>query len=158
MVLEKSLQRPLDCNRIKPDHPKGNQSWISLEGLMLQVKLQYSGHLMRRAGCQKSPWCWERLREGGEGDNRGSDGWMVSLTQWTWVWVSSRSWWWTGKPGVLQSVGSQRVGHDWGTELNCIELCSEKHIDTDIDQDHSCLNIAASSKLKTGVFSTFLHN
>ena len=65
----------------------------------------------------KRPWCWERLRAGGEGDDRGWDGWMASLTQWTWVWTSSRSWWWTGKPGVLQSMGSKRVGHDWVTEL-----------------------------------------
>ena len=66
----------------------------------------------------KRPWCWERLKAGGEGDNRGWDGWMASLTQWTWVWVNSRGWWWTGRPGVLQSMGSQRVGHDWMTELN----------------------------------------
>ena len=66
----------------------------------------------------KRPWCWERLRVRGEGDNRGWDGWMASLTWWTWVWVNSRIWWWTGKPGVLQSMGSQRVRDDWGTELN----------------------------------------
>ena len=66
----------------------------------------------------KRPWCWERLKAGGEGDNRGWNGWMVSLTQWTWVWVRSRSWWWTGKPGKLQSMGSQRVGHNWATEMN----------------------------------------
>ena len=64
----------------------------------------------------KRPWCWERLRAGGEGDNRGWDGWMAPLTQWTWVWVSSGSWWWTGRPGVLQSMVLQRVGHDWATE------------------------------------------
>ena len=62
-------------------------------------------------------WCWERLKAGGEGDDRGWDGWMASLTWWTWVWASSRSWWWTGKPGVLQSMGSQRVRHDWVSEL-----------------------------------------
>ena len=61
----------------------------------------------------KRPWCWERLKAGGEGDDRGWDGWMSSLTQWKWVWASSRSWWWTGKPGVLQSVGTQRAEHDW---------------------------------------------
>ena len=66
----------------------------------------------------KRPWCWERLKAGGEGDDRGWDGWMASPTQWTWVWVNSGSWWWTGKPGVLQSMGWQRVGHDWVTELN----------------------------------------
>ena len=66
----------------------------------------------------KRPWWWERLKVGGEGDDRGWDGWMASLTRWTWVWVNSGSWWWTGSPGVLQSIGPQRVGHDWVTELN----------------------------------------
>ena len=65
----------------------------------------------------KRPWCWETLKAGGEGDDRGWDGWMASLTQWTWVWVNSRSWCWTGRPGVLQSMGSQRMGHDWVAEL-----------------------------------------
>ena len=62
--------------------------------------------------------CWERLKAGGEGDDRGWDGWMASSTRWTWVWTSSRSWWWTEKSGVLQSTGLQRVGHNWVTELN----------------------------------------
>ena len=66
----------------------------------------------------KRPWCWERLWAGGERDDRGWDGWMALLTRWTWIWTSSGSWWWTGKPGVLQSMESQRVGHDWATELN----------------------------------------
>ena len=70
----------------------------------------------------KRPWCWERLRAGGEGDNGGWDDCMASPTQWTWVWVDSRSWWWTGRPGMLQFLGSQRVGHDWATELNWTEL------------------------------------
>ena len=85
----------------------------SLEGLMLKQQLQYFGHLMRDVWL----WCWERLKAG-EGDDRGWDGWMASPTQWTWVWVNSGSWWWTGKPGMLQSMGSQRVGHKWETELN----------------------------------------
>ena len=72
----------------------------------------------------KRPWCWERLRAGGEGDNRGWDGWMALLTQWTWVWVNSRSWWWAGKPGVLRFMGLQRVGHDWATELNWLNMSS----------------------------------
>ena len=63
----------------------------------------------------KRPWCWERFKTG-EGDDREWDGQMASLTQWTWVWVNSRSWWWTGRPGVLRIMGSQRVGHDWATE------------------------------------------
>ena len=66
----------------------------------------------------KRPWCWKRLKVGGEGDNRGWGGWMASPTQWKWVWVNSGSWWWTGRPGMLQSIGLQRVSHDWATELN----------------------------------------
>ena len=66
----------------------------------------------------KRPWCWERFKVGGEGDDRGWDGWMTSPIQWTWVWVNSGSWWWTGRPGMLQSTGLQRVGHDWAAELN----------------------------------------
>ena len=67
----------------------------------------------------KRPWCWERLTAGGEGDDRGWDGWMAALTQWTWVWVNSGSWWWTGRPSVLKSTGSQGVRCDWATDLNC---------------------------------------
>ena len=70
----------------------------------------------------KRPGCWERLNVGGEGDDRGWDGWMASPIQWTWVWVNSVSWWRTGRLGVLQSMGSKRVGHDWVTELNWTEL------------------------------------
>ena len=66
----------------------------------------------------KRPWCWEGLGAGGKGDDRRWDGWMASLTWWMWVWVNSGGWWWTGRPGVLWFMGSQRVGHDWVTELN----------------------------------------
>ena len=66
-------------------------------------------------------WCWEGLEAGGEGDDRGWNGWMASLTWWTWVWVNSGSWWWTGRPGVLWFMGSQRVGHNWMIELNCMD-------------------------------------
>ena len=76
----------------------------------------------------KRPWCWERLRAGGEGDDRGWDGWMASLTQWTRVWVNSKSWWWTGRPCVLQSMGLQRVGHNWATELNWVSWPEELHV------------------------------
>ena len=69
----------------------------------------------------KRPWCWKRLKAGGEGENRRWDGWMPSPTQWTWVWLNSGSWWWTGRPGVLQSMGSQTVRHDSATELNWTE-------------------------------------
>ena len=87
----------------------------SLEGLVLKLKLQYFGHLMQRTDYWKSPWCWERLKT--EGDDIGWDGWMASPTQQTWIWAGSGSWRWTGKPSVLQSMGSPRVGHDWATEL-----------------------------------------
>ena len=89
----------------------------SLEGLMLKLKLEYLATWYEKLTHLKRPWCWERLRAGGKGDDRGWDGWIASPTQWTWVWVNSRSWWWTGSPGVLQSMGSQRVRHDWATEL-----------------------------------------
>ena len=95
----------------------------SLEGLMLKLKLQYFGHLMLRTDSFEKTLIEDwRLEVGGEGDYRRWDGWMASVTQWTWVWVSSRSWWWTGRPGMLQSMGSQRVGHDWATELNWIKI------------------------------------
>ena len=89
----------------------------SLEGLILKLKLQYFGHLMRRADSFEKTRCWERLKAGGEGDDRGSDGWMASPTQWAWFWVNSGSWLWKGRPGVLQFMGSQRVRHNWMTEL-----------------------------------------
>ena len=81
----------------------------------------------------KRPWCWERLRAGGEGDDRGWDSWMASLTRWTCFWVDSGSWWWTGGPGVLRFMGSQRVRHDWATELT--DRYMELHI------LHSCLRM-----------------
>ena len=91
----------------------------SLEGLMLKLKLQYFGHLMWRADSLEKTLILGKI-EGRR--RRGWDGWVASLTQWTWVWASSWSWWWTGKPGVLQSMGSQRVGQDWVTELNWMSL------------------------------------
>ena len=117
-LLEKTFESPLDCKKIKPVHSKGDQSWIFMEELMLKLKLQYFSHLIHEPTHQKRPWGWERLKAGGEGDDRGWDGWMTSPTWWTWVWASSRSWWWTGKPGVLQSMVSQWAWHDWVTELN----------------------------------------
>ena len=89
----------------------------SLERLMLKLKLQYFGHLMRKADSLEKTLMLGKI-EGREGDDRGWAGWMASLTQWTWVWANSRRWWRTGKPGVLQSTGLQRVRYDWATELN----------------------------------------
>ena len=95
VVLAKTLESPLDCKEIQPVHPKGDQSWVFIATWCEEVT-----HLKR-------PWCWKRLKAGGEGDARGWDGWMASLTPWTWVWVNSGSWWWTGRPGVLKSMGLQ---------------------------------------------------
>ena len=94
----------------------------SLEGLMLKLKRQYFGHLMRRADSLDKTLMPGGIGAGGEGNDRGWDGWMTSPTRWTWIWVNSGSWWWTGRPGVLWFMGSQRVRHDWETELNWTEL------------------------------------
>ena len=128
VVLEKTLESPLDSKEIKPVNPKGNQSWIfigttdaeaeapvlwppdtktdSLEKTLMLGKIEGR----RRRGC------------------RGWDGCMVSPTRWTWVWAGSGNWWWTGKPGMLQSTGSQRVAQDWAPELNWIgDIIMVKH-------------------------------
>ena len=124
VVLEKTLESPLDCKEIKPVHPKGNQSWIFIgrtdaeAGTLIFWPPDGKNWLI-----WKDPGAWERLKVGGKGDDRGWDGWMASPTWWTRVWVSSRSWWWTGKPGVLQSMGLRRVGRDWATELNWTDGC-----------------------------------
>ena len=94
----------------------------SLAGLRLKLRLQYFGHLMGRVDSLEKTLVLGRIGGRGEGDNRGWDGWMASPTQWTWVWVDSRSWWWTGRLGMLWFMGSQRVGHDWATKLNWTEI------------------------------------
>ena len=93
------------------------------------LKLQYFGTWREEPIHWKRPWQWEGLKAGGEGDNREWDGWMASLTWWTWVWASSGRWWRTGKPGMLQSMGSQRVSHNWATEqqLTPVVLPGEFH-------------------------------
>ena len=110
VVLEKTLESPLNCKEIlKEIHQsilKEISPEYSLEGLMLKLKLWSLATWCEDLTHWKRPWCWERLKAGGEGDDRGWDGWMASPTQWTWVWTSSRSWWWTGKPGVLHYMGS----------------------------------------------------
>ena len=111
VVLEKTLESPLDCKEVQPVHPKGNWSWI---------------FIARTNAETETPILWppdeknwlKDWRQEVKGDDRGWDGWMASPTQWTWAWVSSKSWWWTGRPSVLQSMGSQRVREDWATELN----------------------------------------
>ena len=121
VVLEKTLESPLDCKEIQPVHYEGDQPWVffgrndaKAESLVLwppHVKSWLIG----------KDWCWEGLGAGGKGENRGWDGWMASWTRWTWVWVNSPtrgSWWWTGRLGMLQFMGSQRARDDWATELN----------------------------------------
>ena len=136
LVLEKTLESPLDCKEIQPAHPKGDQSWVFIGRTDVEAEIPNT----LATWCEelthwKRPWCWERLKAGGEGDDR--DGWMASLTQWTWVWVNSGSWWWTGRPGVLWFMGLQRVRHDWVTELNwtssvhwrdCYPSCSDDKV------------------------------
>ena len=127
VVLETTLESPLDCKEIQPVHPKGNQSWVFVgraDANLMGWCWSWNSNILV-TWCEglthwKRLWFWERLKMGGEGDDRGWDGWMASLTQWTWVWVSSWSWWWTGRHGVLRFMGSQRVRHDWETELNWI--------------------------------------
>ena len=112
------LRVPWTARRFNQSILKEISPGCSLEGMMLKLKLQYSGHLMWRV---KRLWCWEELGAGGEGNDRGWDGWMALPTQWTCVFVNSRSWWWTGRSRVLRFMESQRVRYDWATELNWIE-------------------------------------
>ena len=118
LVLEKTLESPLDCKEIQPVSRKWNQFWIFIgrtdaEGETPNTLATWCEELTHL----KRPWCWERLKVG-EADNRGWDEWMASLTQWTWVWGNSGSWWWAGRPSVLWSMGLQRVRHNWVTEVN----------------------------------------
>ena len=98
---------------------KGNESWIFIRrpDPVAEVSIVWPPDAKKLTHLKRL-WCWARLKAGGEGDDRGWDGWMVSLIQWTWVWVNPGNWWWTGRPGMLQSMGLQSVRHDWVTELN----------------------------------------
>ena len=115
VVLEKTLESPCIARRSNQSILKEINPEYSFEGLML--KLQYFGKLMWRANSWKRPWCWERSRAGERGD-RGWDGWVPSLTQWTWTWANSSRQLRIEDPGVLQSMGFQRTGHNWVTELS----------------------------------------
>ena len=103
MVLEKTLESPLDCKEIQPVHPEGYQPWIFIR----RTDAEAANPMLWPPAVKN--WLTEKDPE------RGWDGWMVSLSQWTWVWVNSASWWWTGRPGVLQSWDHK---HNWVTELN----------------------------------------
>ena len=114
VVLQKTLGSPLDCKEIKPVNSKGNLSWIFIGRTDVEAET-----CCEEQTHWKRTWCWARLKTG-EGDDRGWEGWMASPARWTWVWAGSRSWWCTGKPGVLQSMGLQRAGCDW-PELRVLE-------------------------------------
>ena len=112
VVLEKTLESPLDCKEIKPVHPKGDQSWVFIgrTDAGAETPILWPPHAKSWL-IGKDPDAGRDWGAGGEGDDREWDGWMASLTRWAWVWVDSRSWWWTGRPGMLRFMGSQRVRH-----------------------------------------------
>ena len=115
------LKRPLDYKEIQPVHPKGDQSWVFIGRTESEAETPILWPYVEDLIHLKRPWCWERLKAGGEGGDRRWDGWMTSLTRQTWIWASSRSCWLTGRPGVYQSMEWQRVRHDWW--LNWTEAC-----------------------------------
>ena len=119
----------------------------SLEGLILKLKLQYFGHLMQRVDSLEKTLMLGGIGAG-EGDNRGWEGWVASPTRWTWVWVNSGSWWWTGRPGMLRFMGLQRIGHDWVTELNW----------TDFHESASQLKSIMIWKKKKKITGSYLHS
>ena len=159
VVLEKTLESPLDCKEIKPVHPKGNQTWVFIGKIDAEAEAPNTLAIWwEELTHWKRPWCWERLKAGGEGDNKGWDGWMASPTQWTWVWARSRRWWWTGKPDVVQSMGLQRVEPIWATEKQhwqCLDsTASSSHTGLTASAfpwpaPHQALPEARSSVLKT---------
>ena len=119
VVLEKTLESPLDSRAIQPVQPKGNQFWIFIGRTDAEAETPTLWPPDAKSWLiWKDPDAGKDLRAGGEGDDRGWDGWMASPIQWTWVWVNSGSWWWTGRPGMLRFMGLQRDRHDWATELN----------------------------------------
>ena len=118
VVGEDSWDFSLDSKENQLVHPKGNQAWIFIGRTDAEAGSPILWHLMWKAdSLEKKPWCWERLKVGGEGDDRGWDGWMASTTQWTWIRASSGSWWWTVKPGDAAVSAVTRVWHDWRTDL-----------------------------------------
>ena len=122
VVLEKTLGSPLDCKEIQPVHPKGDQSWVFTGRTDAEAETPILWPPDVKSWLTGKTLMLEGTGARGEGDDRGRDGWMASPTQWAWVWVNSGSWWWTGRPGVLQFMGLQRVRHNWVTELNWTEL------------------------------------
>ena len=123
VVLKKTFEGPLIFKEIKPVHPKGNKPWIFIRRTYAEAEVPIVWPPdVKNWLTGKRSWCWEKLKAGGEGDDREWNGWMASSTPWRWVWIDSRSWWWTGSPGMLRSMGSWRAGCDWETEMNWTEL------------------------------------
>ena len=123
VVLENILESPLDCEEIQPVHPKGDQSWIFIGRTDAEAETPVLWPPDAKSWLiWKKPWCWERLKVGGEGDNRGWDGWMASPIQWTWIWVNSGSWWWTGSLACCSPWG--RKESDKNEWLNWTENSS----------------------------------
>ena len=118
VVLEKTLESPLDSKEIKPVNLKGNQPWIFIARTDAEAEAPYFGHLMQRTDSLEKTLMLGKIEGRRRRNDRGWDDWMASLTQWTGGWASSRRWWRTGKSGVLQSMGSQRVRHDWMNDNN----------------------------------------
>ena len=142
------LRVPWSARRSNQSILKKISPECSLEGLMLKLKLQYFGHLMGRTDSLEKTVMWKRLQVGGEGDEKGWDGWMASPTLWTWVWVKARIWWWTGRPGVLQSMGLQRVEQDWVTELNWTELKGTFHAKMATIKDRNGMDLTEAEDIK----------
>ena len=117
-MLEKTSESPLDCKEVQPVHRRGNQSWIFIGRTDVEAETKYFVHLMWRTDSFEKTLMLGKIEGGRRRGQQKMRCWMASPTQWTWVWVNSGSWWWTGRPGVLQSMESQKVGHDWATELN----------------------------------------
>ena len=163
VVLEKTLESPLDCMEIKPVNAKGNQSWIFIGILMLKLKCRYFGHLIQRTDFLGKTLILGMIE--GRKKEKGTTedemvGWHHRLI-WTWVWVDCRSWWWTGRPGVLQSMGSQSVRYDWAAELNWVgwsdrtvtvvpEVVEDKVGNANIDQTLKCF------KSRWGMFTSLV--
>ena len=136
VMLEKTLESPLDCKEIQPVHSKGNQSWIGRTDAEAETNTLASWR--EELTHWKRPWCWERLKAGGEGVDRGWDGWMASLTQWTWVWVDSGSWWWKG-------------GLAWCSPCGCRESDMSERLNR---TEHVCILI---NPYHGSIFMTIIH-
>ena len=150
VVLEKTLESPLGSKEIKPVNPKGNQPWIFIGRTDAEAEAPFTLATWSQALSHwEKPRSWERWKVIGEGDDRRWDDWMASQTQWTWVWARSGRWWRTGKPVMLQSMGSQRIRHYWVTEQTNMLIKSTVNLTHWCDSDifWHCLSLRLEWKL-----------